>query len=85
MGRRLCHSLNRADVRTYTREYTAYATYNGRTPEAQYEHDHAEGMSGFIIWVNSMVVMFKRDHPEAFVGNSIHDHDLKQAYFEVKP
>ena len=74
---------------SYTREFIAYATAQGRLPDAQIEHDKAQYpggcMCGFILWMSQKLTAFKRRHPEHCVGDIISDHDAKCAFLEASP
>lgn len=72
----------------YTREFTAYAKSQGRTPAEQLEHDKRAFpggcMCGFICWCSKVLTAFKKAHPEAFIGHCIADHDAKQRFMEAQ-
>ena len=74
-------------MKAFTREFTAYATAQGRLPDAQIEHDkeaYPGGcMCGFILWMSKKLAAFKRKHPEHYIGDAIRDHDAKCAFLEA--
>lgn len=55
--------------------FAAYAKAHGRSPGAQLKHDRSQypggSMCGFICWIQGRITAFRREHPEAFVGDAI--------------
>jgi len=70
----------------FTREYTAYASYHGRTVPEQLDQDALDWpggvLCGFICWMSKMLAKFKKENPEAFIGHWVYDHDKKIEYLE---
>lgn len=68
----------------FTQEFTAYAMAHGRRPADQLAHDKEAWpggcMAGFITWMSGALREFKRQHPEAWVGDSIRDQSAKQIF-----
>lgn len=68
----------------FTAEFCAYAAAHGRDPEAQIHADRAAWpggvMTGFILWCDRLLFVFRREHPEAFIGPHVADHSAKVAF-----
>lgn len=66
----------------FTAEFCAYAAAHGRDPEAQIHADRAAWpggvMTGFILWCDRLLFVFRREHPEAFIGPHVATLGLSQ-------
>jgi hypothetical protein len=70
----------------WSKEYAAYAKAHGNAPEKQFEIDEetwAGGcMCGFILWMSEALALFRKAHPECFIGYTISDHKAKIKFLE---
>jgi hypothetical protein len=59
--------------------YVSYAKANGRSPEAQREHDRKEWPGAaacpFILWMKLRFAEFRKQRPEAVSAIGLADHD----------
>ncbi len=74
-------------MKDFSREFTAYATAQGRSPDDQIKHDKTKYpggcMCGFILWMSERLRAFKTKHPEHCIGDVIRNHDAKCAFLEA--
>jgi len=68
----------------YQPRYVAYALAQGRTPEAQLEHDREAWpggcMTGFWLWIRERRDEFRRISPESFMYGEIFDYQAWDAF-----
>lgn len=72
----------------YNPRYVAYAHANGRTPDDMLTYDYEQYpggcMTGFILWISSRSTEFWKEHPEAFLGDTIVDHNAWDTFLGVR-
>jgi hypothetical protein len=70
--------------REWNPRYLAYSAAQGRTPQAQMDHDRKAWpggfMCGFLLWSRTCLGLYAKAHPEKMLHGTFTDHDHYDAW-----